>query len=978
VSVPNQYLEVNKAYTFIVVVTAKSSSSNASVTVTKVGNAIPTVTPLVAHANTFKPSANFITLRVSASICTSESLSYKWRQTSGTHVSLTDVVLTLSSVTLPASVFPSESTYEFAIDVTSSTANTSVSFTVTVVYDALIAVIADGDRVVGASSTFTLDGSKSRDPSSTAETQHYAWSCILENFSACPAALNTLLSQGTTTSIITVALSLPVDTYKFTLVYSKGARTASTTVTIRVVNYSPPSVSVSALPPIIRASSKVSIVGQYDSAAGAATVAWSIVGGDSSLLSEKNLLSKPGDAVLVIKPNILVPGTTYTFRLTVTNSNGDGYAQTSTMVNTAPVHGTISSNPSSGTALSDFTLTSASWTSAQAPLSYYFSIKNGESEVRLTKVSSLNTASVTLPQSVSGNTVQVFAHVIDQIGDEGVVDMNVTVVPLVLSSANASETQQVVTNLLANLNTITDPEKVTQSVVAISDLMPTIKSGGTCTSHAQCNTPYGKCVSSKCLCSNNYVGQFCSISPALVTSRKSARATLFTKLSNSFLSRRLEQSTTIDSIKRQLNSVQYILKDYQQVSPNIIQPTVALLDGFLGTGVQLDETSLQSILQVSSVLLDAMYIPKSVDYVLTKHIHDVLIPEIMTMTLQSKVQGEAASVLRSDRETILVQKTKLTDYAAPVTIPIASSSVAITASSPTVDPTELRIVEQAYNMYDATQIVSSVVSVASTSSATFTLNLTLSGDYSGISSSRGTYGQCVQWVNNAWTPACYAVQISGSVATCSCNGVGEYAVQSVRSTSPPVPAPTLSTGGIVAIAVVSALGVIAAAALFTGSIIACICIYQRKVRNADKERLELTNFSVRSDKYRHDETPATPELELQPMVHRQETFNSVYSTPATPSSPSRMYSANTPTRNSPSTPTQRSYSPFRQQNSYSRSPREESQQIGREQGLLLDVNRPYTPDRRSQGYGGGSPASQTPSPRNRNSYSPVSFLNNND
>jgi hypothetical protein len=707
VSVPNQYLEVNRAYTFIVVVTAGSYSSNASVTVTKVGNAIPTVTPLVAHANTFKPSANFITLRVSASICTSESLSYKWRQTSGTQVSLTDVVLTLSSITLPASAFPSESTYEFTVDVTSSTANTSVSFTVTVVYDALIAVIADGDRVVGASSTFTLDGSKSRDPSNTAEAQHYAWSCILENFSACPAALNTLLSQGTTTSIITVALSLPVDTYKFTLVYSKGARTASTTVTIRVVNYSPPSVSVSALPPIIRASSKVSIVGQYDSTAGAATVAWSIIGGDSSLLSEKNLLSKPGDAVLVIKPNVLIPGTTYTFRLTVTNSNGDGYAQTSTMVNTAPVHGTISSNPSSGTALSDFTLTSTSWTSAQAPLSYYFSIKNGESEVRLTKVSSLNTASVTLPQSVSGNTVQVFAHV-------------------------------------------------------------------------------------------------------------------------------------------------------------------------------------------------------------------------------------------------------------------------------TVDPTELRIVEQAYNMYDATQIVSSVVSVSSTSSATFTLNLTLSGDYSGISSSRGTYGQCVQWINNAWTPACYAVQISGSVATCSCNGVGEYAVQSVRSTSPPVPAPTLSTGGIVAIAVVSALGVIAAAALFTGSIIACICIYQRKVRNADKERLELTNFSVRSDKYRHDETPATPELELQPMVHRQETFNSVYSTPATPSSPSRMYSSNTPTRNSPSTPTQRSYSPFRQQNSYSRSPREESQQLSREQGLLLDVNRPYTPDRRSQGYGGGSPASQTPSPRNRNSYSPVSFLNNND
>ena len=111
---------------------------------------------------------------------------------------------------------------------------------------------------------------------------------------------------------------------------------------------------------------------------------------------------------LVIMPNVLVGGATYTFALTATDSYGRGGTRSLNLtVGLAPRGGVLDASPSNGTALLDrFTLTAANWTddASSLPLKYSFYYHNRPPSRTATAPISATVASSLLGAAISANT----------------------------------------------------------------------------------------------------------------------------------------------------------------------------------------------------------------------------------------------------------------------------------------------------------------------------------------------------------------------------------------------------------------------------------------------------------------------------------------------------------------------------------------------------------------------------------------------
>ena len=111
---------------------------------------------------------------------------------------------------------------------------------------------------------------------------------------------------------------------------------------------------------------------------GTYTLKWEEISGYLDAQQEsKQIFGSPLDQIdVVLLPNVLLPGRSYTFRLNIVTNEGKNYAETTVSTNKPPSSGYIRTYPEiSTTATTQFTTYADSWTDefSDLPLTYKFS-----------------------------------------------------------------------------------------------------------------------------------------------------------------------------------------------------------------------------------------------------------------------------------------------------------------------------------------------------------------------------------------------------------------------------------------------------------------------------------------------------------------------------------------------------------------------------------------------------------------------------
>ena len=293
----------------LVVSGADFSSSD---TVTIVAKALPTAS---AGADKVVSSGASVSVSASGSVDRAgEGLSYSWSVVSGDASVLNGVVTTTSVVAFTAPVVSTGvSDVTLRVTVTSAAGFTSSDDVVVSVHAVPVAV-AGSDITVASSSYFTLDGSKSSNPSGVGSLS-YSW--VLTNsvggsyaFGGSTDVTHTLTAPLTTSNVVVLTFELTVtneagfsDVSLF-VVTVKPLPTLSTSSDLSVSSGYPFSVSATS----------------SDPAGGAVQLVWSYVSVPSSSVS----ISNPGAATQSLIAPVVSETTTLTF--TVSSTTVDGFS----------------------------------------------------------------------------------------------------------------------------------------------------------------------------------------------------------------------------------------------------------------------------------------------------------------------------------------------------------------------------------------------------------------------------------------------------------------------------------------------------------------------------------------------------------------------------------------------------------------------------------------------------------------------------
>jgi len=218
---------------------------------------------------------------MSAACVANASLNYRWEQVatlpsdvavfSGITLSpevITVPVLSVSSPNLyfPRFSFQADRRYAFRCTVTNSQGNSNaIVVAMDITAKPLVGSIAGGDRNVRVDRPLLLNASTSRDPDAPelgVTGMVFAWSCVR---AVSQAACFSGSELSANTALITVpASSLSVssgDSYVFSVIVTKGSRTASARVTIDISALPVPAVSIMPIPAFFTLDSRVVLRG---------------------------------------------------------------------------------------------------------------------------------------------------------------------------------------------------------------------------------------------------------------------------------------------------------------------------------------------------------------------------------------------------------------------------------------------------------------------------------------------------------------------------------------------------------------------------------------------------------------------------------------------------------------------------------------------------------------------------------------------
>eukprot|EP00936_MAST-01D_sp_MAST-1D-sp1_P002478 g2478.t1 len=250
--------------------------------------------------------------------------------------------------------------------------------TITTVLPPLVAIIDGGDRTVPSALPVTLDGSRSADPSGYVPNTglKFAWTCSRVGSSLpCRTKNNTMLtlSRGAYSAAAVATLfpnTLPGGQYTFGLTVSTQARSASTALTITVVERIIPVVSLTKLLPA-RESETVNagemIVVRAVSSDPTVTWEWTI---DPPVDISSPAIAPLGTSMdmFVLNPGVLSSGSRSVLTVTATKSADEkGSAQQQLYVNLPPTSGqcsiaTMDGSAAAGTSMeTEFTVSCNGW-----------------------------------------------------------------------------------------------------------------------------------------------------------------------------------------------------------------------------------------------------------------------------------------------------------------------------------------------------------------------------------------------------------------------------------------------------------------------------------------------------------------------------------------------------------------------------------------------------------------------------------------
>jgi alpha-tubulin suppressor-like RCC1 family protein len=461
------------------------------------------------------------------------NVQYLWKSI---RISVPGVIMKDRTLYIPAntlSVMPDRASNEivFKYMVSVGSSSSSLLITVIIIPRPLQAVIFGGtSRLLSVQSSTTLDGSSSYDPDSTQIASNWTWTCSASNTTSIPCIYGSGTIQGWNSSI----LSLPANSlvsgqqYFFTMIFSKSNTSSTASVTIIAVT---PIVPIVSLEPqqsnTINVDAKAvfrAVATYMNTTSDQFSYQWSVVTSDGSWSS--SIPYAQNRTVLVIPPNTLIKGKSYSIQVTVTYPTGvSSFSQQTVSVNNAPQSGQFLISPLSGTALNtNFYFECRQWDTS---LSYYFGYYDplsGGSVIINTNPSFTGIISnVTLPAGIgTNNAVTVFARGYNAQGSW--TEMNTSISASPPSTSDISTVAQALQTLLqiSDYATADRVVKVLATSVNIeqSSILTTTCPNG-CSGNGVCDL-----ITLQCICNGTAKGLDCSLTQAQLEQNQNLRTSL--------------------------------------------------------------------------------------------------------------------------------------------------------------------------------------------------------------------------------------------------------------------------------------------------------------------------------------------------------------------------------------------------------------------------------------------------------------------
>eukprot|EP01116_Phalansterium_solitarium_P015144 TRINITY_DN332_c1_g3_i4.p1 TRINITY_DN332_c1_g3~~TRINITY_DN332_c1_g3_i4.p1 ORF type:complete len:2233 (+),score=587.66 TRINITY_DN332_c1_g3_i4:108-6806(+) len=432
VAVPASLLAVGPAYKFKVVARNFFNNSNwAEATVRKTASAgTPSVSILNANP-LYVHRSETTTLQgdVQFSACASDRRAlFQWRVWSGPPG--VPVPAGSRDFRIPAYTLQANKTYVFGLTALPA-ANVSfppsqANITVVVLPSAPLAVISGGTRQISVDYNILLDASGSLNFDGDPSALSFSWTCVDQYGAPCVSTAGPVLDLPASSSFVKPPGTLAPGTYRFTVKVTYAGLSDTASVLLYVVAGTPPSVRIAPLPTRkANPSQKLVLQGSATSPRPGSQLlySWSVVSGQV-VLSRDTLLAPPDGKVLSIQPNVLSGGLEYTFRLTVFDGLSVGFAEITVKMNQPPSFGSLMVQPPAGQAqATQFSLTTSGWSDdGDYPLQYRFSYFIGTDpsaapETYLNVFSFQNSFGTIflLPQNVTSN-VTLVARAMDALG----------------------------------------------------------------------------------------------------------------------------------------------------------------------------------------------------------------------------------------------------------------------------------------------------------------------------------------------------------------------------------------------------------------------------------------------------------------------------------------------------------------------------------------------------------------------------------
>ena len=462
IEIPKHLLMVGEMYRFVVKVSNFLDSSHTDlITIRKVADSGPAV--FVEGPNTaIVRSSQAIKLRGSAklSVCHvgAEDIDWMWSVTSSVPSSmlllLNEQTKDTRNLYIPDNSLVPGFSYFFTLTGKMQSNETNygeATVQVDCSYAPVIARISGGDQAVSMNKDLTLDatGSLDLDGDKAVGNFNYKWACQNAAGTECFDDADGLMLRDSGTLELAQGMLVP-GVYLFSIIVSKepGPRTASTSVTVYVMPTPQMAVSVLPLPQAkVNANERLVLDATFETGCGGSqlpNLEWTQSSGDN-VLQYPLMISTPVTLRgLAFKPNILVPGATYRFRLTARcplSTVGPvtaplGFGEIDVKVNVAPSSGQFQVTPMVGRGTEDaFTLKLVNWVddSEDLPFKYEFRYATENSPADQVPLGTVDINSIVarLPgptkDPVPSHKIVLLAFVVDQYSASTKSEITVTV-----------------------------------------------------------------------------------------------------------------------------------------------------------------------------------------------------------------------------------------------------------------------------------------------------------------------------------------------------------------------------------------------------------------------------------------------------------------------------------------------------------------------------------------------------------------------